>query len=367
MPRIHCLLPPKEAFAPDGAGAQALKILQSSRFSRYRDSITVYGRPVAAPFPDVAFRPVTPFFPKLFGLNAAMTRAYAREVGKTPPDLIECFNRPEAALWLAKRFPKIPVTVYFGNDPQTMRGTKTPEQRRKLSERLAGVYFISDYLSNRFLEGLPETPDNVGLIRTGIERVCISPPDKSKSIVFVGRIEPIKGVLELAQALADVLPQHADWSATIIGAKWFDGSAPASPYEAAVREAASRCRQIHVTGFLPNTRVREHLRQAAIAVVPSNWDEPFGRTALEALAEGCAVVATKRGGLAEIGHRAAHLRDVTPAEIGRVLQRLVTDDDERHRLQAVAWNDFPFTMEAFAGQWDGYRAHLLQQSRQDLR
>lgn len=359
-PRIHCLLPPKEAFAADGAGAQALKIVQAARNSRYRNQITVFGRPVTEPFGDVAFQPVTPYLPWLFGSNMALTRAYTRAALRHPPDLIECFNRPETATWLARRFPSIPVTVYFGNDPQSMRGVRTPAERQALCDRLAGVYFISDFLLNRFVDGLAQRPANVGLLRTGIERLCSVPPSKQNTIVFVGRIEPIKGVLELTEALARVLPRHADWRATIIGAKWFASGAPISPYEREVQQAAARCERIDVTGFLPNTEVRQRLRDAAIAVVPSNWDEPFGRTALEALAEGCAVIASKRGGLQEIGHRARFVQAVTADEIARAVEDLIVDDAERRRLQQVAWDDFPFTMESFAGQWDSYREHLFR-------
>lgn len=357
-PRIHCLLPPKEKFGPEGAGAQALKIVQSSRNSRHRTNITVFGRSVAEPFRDVAFQPLDLHWPMLFGANMGLARAYARAVGSAPPDMIECFNRPAVAKWLARRFPKVPVTVYFGNDPQTMLGSRTPRERKVLVERLAGIYFISEYLYGRFIEGLGSVPPNVGMLQTGIERTCTSPPVKEPTIVFVGRVEPIKGALELTEALARVLPRHPEWKAFIIGARWFESGVPASPYEEKVKVAAARCDRIQVTGFLPNIQVRDHLRRAAIAAVPSNWDEPFGRTALEALAEGCAVIATKRGGLAEIGHRACFLREVTADEIERVLEELISNDAERARLQHVAWSDFPFTMDAFAGQWDAYRDAL---------
>lgn len=359
LPRIHCLLSPKEEFGENGAGAQSLKIVQTSRESRYRQSITVYGKPTQTPFSEVGFKPIEPFWPALFGDKMGLTRAYARAVRSSPPDLIECFNRPTVAAWLAQRFPQVPVTVYLGNDPQDKDGSESVAERLALVERLAGIYCVSDYVYDRFLDGLPGKPGNVRVLRTGMQRFGTTPPEKQKTIVFVGRMKAIKGALELTEALARVLPRHPDWNAVLIGANWFSSEQELTPYEESVRKAAAKWPRIEVAGFLPNSQVRAHLRGAAIAVAPSNWDEPFGRTALEALAEGCAVIASKRGGFAELGHRVRFLNEVTSAEIERALEDLITNDEERTRLQHVAWNDFPFTMEAFARQWDDYRQELL--------
>lgn len=359
QPRIHCLLSPKENFSESGAGAQTLKIVQTSRRSRYRQNITVFGKPSASPFPDVAFQPLTSFWPALFGDNMGFARAYARAVGLKPPDMIECFNRPPVAVWLANRFPNVPVTLYIGNDPQTKGNAKTVAQRRALIDRLAGIYFVSEYVYSRFMEGIGDAAPNVRVLRTGMDRAEGPAPEKDKTIVFVGRIEPIKGALELAEALGRVLGRHPDWNAYLIGARWFKVSSDLTPYERRVKAAADSSPNIHVTGFLPNAQVRAHLRRAAISVVPSNWEEPFARTAVEGLAEGCAVVASKRGGLVELGHRVRFLPAVTADEIERALEDLVSNDAERTRLQAVAWNDFPYTMDAFAQQWDDYRAEVM--------
>ena len=43
-----------------------------------------------------------------------------------------------------------------------------------------------------------------------------------------------------------------------------------------------------------------HLAAARAVLVPSLWDEPFGRVAAEAFARGRPVLTTGRGGLAEI-------------------------------------------------------------------
>ena len=46
------------------------------------------------------------------------------------------------------------------------------------------------------------------------------------------------------------------------------------------------------------------LIKSDISVVCSRWDEPFGRTALEASSSGCAVIITNKGGLPEASPKA---------------------------------------------------------------
>ena len=41
------------------------------------------------------------------------------------------------------------------------------------------------------------------------------------------------------------------------------------------------------------------LFKSSISVVPSKWQEPFGRTAMESAAYGCATITSNNGGLPE--------------------------------------------------------------------
>ena len=50
------------------------------------------------------------------------------------------------------------------------------------------------------------------------------------------------------------------------------------------------------------------LSKSEIAVVPSRWDEPFGRTALEASSNGCATIISNKGGLIETTDQAIILK-----------------------------------------------------------
>ena len=72
---------------------------------------------------------------------------------------------------------------------------------------------------------------------------------------------------------------------------------------------------------------------AAIVVVPSRWAEPFGLTALEAMASGAALLCSGRGGLAEVvGEVAVRIDPDDVAGMAECLVRLALDPARRAAL-----------------------------------
>ncbi len=57
---------------------------------------------------------------------------------------------------------------------------------------------------------------------------------------------------------------------------------------------------VEILGHLPYKKTLEFIAGASLVIVPSVWEEPFGRVALEAQMLGVPVVSTNRGGLPEI-------------------------------------------------------------------
>jgi glycosyltransferase involved in cell wall biosynthesis len=56
---------------------------------------------------------------------------------------------------------------------------------------------------------------------------------------------------------------------------------------------------LNILGFKKHSDVLKNFERTNIAVVCSRWNEPFGRTSLEASSRGCAVILSDRGGLPE--------------------------------------------------------------------
>ena len=114
-------------------------------------------------------------------------------------------------------------------------------------------------------------------------------------ILFLGRLEPVKGVRELIAAFPSVLSRHPNARLLLVGR----GS-----LEDWVKQELQKLGQDHarlVTDFLSPAEKRNHYALADICVFPSIY-EPFGIVALEAAAMGKAAVVGAAGtsGLAEI-------------------------------------------------------------------
>ncbi|AKJ63480.1 putative glycosyltransferase [Kiritimatiella glycovorans] len=94
------------------------------------------------------------------------------------------------------------------------------------------------------------------------------------------------------------------------------------------------------------------MRQCDAVVNPSIRPEPFGRTLIEAMASGAAVVATARGGAREVidPEKDGMLVEPEPGALAAALERLRHDRSMRSRLAANAWNKCAqqFSAEAHA-------------------
>jgi glycosyltransferase involved in cell wall biosynthesis len=174
------------------------------------------------------------------------------------------------------------------------------------------------------------------VIHNGIELLRPRPNIvRDREILCVGRATPQKGLLEAAEATAQVLKRRPDWSATFILSECDHNQSYARAIRLAVQHLPERFRLIYDA---PHDLVREYNERAAIALIPSIWREPFGRTALEAHAGGAAVITSGTGGLAEIsGPNALYLNTVRPQDIELALENLILDDVLRSELAESGW------------------------------
>lgn len=123
-------------------------------------------------------------------------------------------------------------------------------------------------------------------------------PDRTlgRSVGFVGRLEPRKGVLELVRAAGTFLREHPEATLTLVGAPPPGGES----YEEELREAVASSdvgERIELTGYRPDAAGA--MVEFDLLAVPS-LAEPFGTVAAEAAAAGVPVVASEVGGLPEV-------------------------------------------------------------------
>ena len=290
-PEILILLPHGEQFGPERAGAIALHVRDVTRASRFKDRIRIFGTAVARPFEGFDFHPLQPAWHGLRGRNIGLAEQLLRWVRGRRDVLVEVYNRPNMFAHLAARAPDLPLTLRLSNDPRTMRGARTAPERARMLARAQAIFCVSDFVRQRFLEGLErhgQESDRQKLQVTfnGIPRTLAAPPEKEPLILFVGRIIAAKGVADLVAALERVLPRHPGWQAEIVGTSRTRRKREPTDFEIALRERSARLGgQVRWPGYLPNEEVMARYRRAAIVVVPSLWDEPLARTAIEGLGQ----------------------------------------------------------------------------------
>ena len=116
---------------------------------------------------------------------------------------------------------------------------------------------------------------------------------KQNTIGVVSRLEPIKGMDLVVPAFAEVLKRSPEVRLLVVG----DGSLRATmEQQAAELGCADR---ITWVGRQPQEELAQWYGQMGIVLMPSR-SEGFGLTAIEAMANGCVMVASNVGGLPEV-------------------------------------------------------------------
>ena len=130
---------------------------------------------------------------------------------------------------------------------------------------------------------------------------AIGVPPCERVLLFVGRIEPLKGIDTLIQAIAILHGRGIFTCLSVIGGEP-DGSTPEKATTEmerlkAMREQAGLADLVTFLGKKGQDTLPYYYSAAEVVVVPSHY-ESFGMVALEAMACGAPVVASQVGGLA---------------------------------------------------------------------
>jgi D-inositol-3-phosphate glycosyltransferase len=150
-------------------------------------------------------------------------------------------------------------------------------------------------------------PSRVEIVPPGVDHAFFSPGDRRGArgalglgdhpvLLFVGRIQPLKGLSVAISALAELSPAHPDAVLVVVGGpSGADGETEMAHAEALIARhgLADRVRFVPPQ---PHHLLSTYYRAADVCVVPSR-SESFGLVALEAAACGTPVVAAAVGGL----------------------------------------------------------------------
>ncbi|MGD8604874.1 MAG: glycosyltransferase [Anaerolineales bacterium] len=223
--------------------------------------------------------------------------------------------------------------------------------------------------------------DNVIVIPPGVDtaRFYPIPKDEAKEFIgihpegrmllFVGRIEPLKGIDTLFQAVS-LLKQHGVMDKNPFYVAIIGGDPDATPDK--ISNEMGRLKQLRqelgiedLVAFLgkrDQDTLPYYYSAAEAVIVPSHY-ESFGLVALEAMACGTPVVASETGGLAFLikdGETGFHVPAADPEALCETLERVLVDVNLRERLgdQAAAY--------AKAYDWDIIADRLIALYRQEI-
>ena len=348
--KISILLPYKENFSPDYPGAVSLFVYETTRISKFKKFITIFGNTDFKKKFDLKYININ-LNKKFF---SSQTKNYVNKFitleKKTKSSIIEVHNRPSYIHLLNSNFKNKIFTLYFHNDPLSMEGSKTIDQRKKLLKTCYKIIFNSNWSKKRFLEGLENkfiNSNKLLIFYQSANRANLNILKyKKKWITFVGKLNKAKGYDVFVKAITKILDKYPGWKAIIIGDE--------------KREKISiNHKNAKLLGFKKHNEVLNIFKKTSITVACSRWDEPFGRTSLEASANGCAVVITNKGGLPETVTDAKIINNLNEKNLTKNISLLIKDSNLRKKLQTLSIKNFYLTHKFVSENIDNYRSEKL--------
>lgn len=188
------------------------------------------------------------------------------------------------------------VVTLHGTDVHLLRHRVVRTVARAVLRRAALVAVVSDDLQRLVLDLLELPAERVVVLRMPVARVAdVAQPVVSgpARLVAAGRLSVEKGFDVLLEAVAVAVGEGADLQLDLIG------SGPEHDRLAAL--AAPLADRVRLIPAQPREVLWQHMDAAQVLVVPSRR-EGLGLVALEAIARGRPVIASRAGGLVEVVH-----------------------------------------------------------------
>ena len=349
--KISILLPYKENYSPTYPGAVSLFVHATSKISIYKKDIVIFGstnlvKKLSKNYVNI------PLKRQLF---KSQSKDYVNKFvllnNEKKPDIVEIHNRPNYVKFVKKLNTKI--ILYFHNDPISMIGSKLPSERKDLLSQCSKIIFNSEWSKKRFLKNFNNffhKSLKLEVIHQSINKTKVDIKKKEKLITFVGKLNSAKGYDLFGKSIIKILNQYPKWKSVVIGDE---------PRE----EITFKHKNLKNLGFQHHSKVLDIFKKSSIAVACSRWEEPFGRTSLEASSRGCAVIISNRGGLPETITNGVIIRNLTAENVYKSIKNLIINKNQRLILQKASLKNFYLTDKYITNKIDNNRTKL---SKNDL-
>ena len=346
--KIATILPYKENYTISKAQAAAIWVCDFFKYSKFKENNFIFGNTKSKDYLTKNYINID--IGNLKSKFTSSTKEYCNNfINKTKNenfDIIEIHNRPLVFNYLRKQI-NSKYILYFHNDPLSMNGSKTSSERLNLLINLDKIIFVSRWVQERFFIDI----DKKLLNKTEIVYPSIHKANKKitkqNKITFVGKLNKSKGYDIYEAAIIKILNEFNNWKAYSIGDEERD-------------RPIIKHKNHTELGFLKHKDVLDFLNKSEIAVVPSRWEEPFGRTALESSSRACATIISNRGGLPETTDHCLILKKLTSNELYKEIKKLILNTKLRRQLQDNGFRKIKHLVKDNSLLIDNIRENLIQ-------
>ena len=150
--KISILLPYKENYSPTYAGAVSLFVNSTTKISAFNKDITIFGSTNYTDKLSKNYQNIN--LPRRFLISQSKVyvNKFLQIQKKNKPDIIEIHNRPIYVKDLIEL--NTNIVLYFHNDPISMIGSKTVNERISLLDTCSKIIFNSEWSKKKFLTNL---------------------------------------------------------------------------------------------------------------------------------------------------------------------------------------------------------------------
>jgi glycosyltransferase involved in cell wall biosynthesis len=246
------------------------------------------------------------------------------------PDVVVLSNDLVGALEVRKALPQVKVAVWVHNECHS--GGDIPSGLAATDVFLSCSGYIQDWLSKR--HGVSK--ERIRVAYAGVDKDVFFPSARSirvgLKLLYVGRLDPNKGVDLAVEALKKLKELDLPVSLTVAGHSWFYRRSGVEEDSFLRRlRGAMKETQVDWLGHVPRRWIPSVMREHDVALVISRSQEPFGLVVLEAMASGLAVMASSHGGLREACGKAGIFVD--PENDEQIIQKLRSLCDNKEELE----------------------------------
>ena len=353
--KISILLPYKENFTKSYAGAVSLFVNDTTRKSIFTKTTRIFGNTSDKIYLSKNYINLT--FNKKFFLssNRQYVEKFLQYEKENNSDLIEVHNRAHYIKIIRKNYNN-KLFLYFHNDPLEMNGSKTINERKYLLQVVDKIIFNSKWCKKQFFIGLKidiNLLKKIFICYQSSSQTKVNFKKKKKIISFVGKLNRAKGYDIFGETVIKILNKYPDWKAKVYGDE---------PRETLF----FKHKNLKILGFKDNKYILNDLKKTSISVVCSRWDEPFGRTSLEAASRGSAVIISDKGGLPETTPNAIILKKLTVDTLYKEIKKLIDDNKKLLTIQKANFKNFIFTHAYIAKIIDKIRLDTYNQNKVKL-